>query len=119
MLGVYSPESLEEENANMLRRMAADGDSLINQRDIEFNHQFAHEDSAVEFLAAAKEKGYSRGSHEYWKEQVTWLTAIRIRMAPTLEKITEIELDLAEIASPFEGKPDGWGCMEVIKPQAT
>ena len=40
-------------------------------------------------------------------------------MVPTLEKITEIELDLAEIASRFEGKPDGWGCMEVVKPQAT
>ena len=119
MLGVYRPESLEEENAKMLRRMAADGDSLINQRDVEFNHQFKREDSALDFLAAAKEKGYSRGSHEYWKEQVTWLTAIRIRMVPTLEKITEIELDLAEIASRFEGKPDGWGCMEVIKPQIT
>ena len=119
MLGADGPGSPEEENAEVLKRMAADGDSLINKRDIEFNHLFVREDSAVAFLKAAKEKGYLRGTHEFWKEQVAWLTSIRIRMVPTLEGITEIELDLAEIASGFEGRSDGWGCMEVVKPEAT
>ncbi len=117
MLGAEGPGSPEEANAEVLRRMAADGDSLINKRDIEFNHLFAREDAAVDFLKAVREKGYLRGTHEFWSERVSWLTSIRIRMVPTLEEITEIELDLGEIASRFDGKPDGWGCMEVIKPQ--
>lgn len=119
MLGADGPGSPEEENAEVLKRMAADGDSLTNTRDIEFNHLFVREDSAVAFLNAAKEQGYLRGTHEFWKEQVAWLTSIRIRMVPTLEGITEIELNLAGIASGFEGRSDGWGCMEVIKPGAT
>ena len=119
MLGADGPGSPEEENAEVLRRMAADGDSLLNKRDIEFNHLFSQADGASDFLEAAKAKGYQRGPREYWNEQMAWLTAIRIRMVPTLEEITAIELELAEIASEFEGRPDGWGCMEVIKPQTT
>lgn len=118
MLGADGPGSPEEENAEVLRRMAADGDSLINKRDVEFNHLFTREDSAVDFITAARAQGYQRCEHEYWNEQVAWLTSIRIRMVPTLEEITEIELNLAELASPFDGRPDGWGCMEVIKSQS-
>lgn len=118
MLGAESPGSSEEENAEVLRRMVADGDSLTNHRDVEFNHLFSREEAAVAFLNAAREQGYLRSTHEYWNEYLSWLTAIRIRMIPTLEEITETELDLTEIASRFDGRPDGWGCMEVIKPHS-
>jgi len=117
MLGADGTGSPQEENAGVLRRMAADGDELENTRDIEFNHLFSREESAVEFIQAARGLGYLRCEHEFWKDRVSWLTAIRIRMVPTLDEITRIEFELSELAKSFDGKPDGWGCMEVIKSQ--
>ncbi len=115
MLGADGPESPQEENAEVLRRMAADGDNLMNTRDVEFNHLFPREELAEAFIGEASSHGYLRGEHEFWKERLTWISTIRIRMVPALEEITRIELELADIAKPFDGRPDGWGCMEVIR----
>ena len=104
----------DEINAEVLSRMAADGDDLQSPRDVEFNHQFSHEKSALDFLKAAKEEGYLWTDHQFSEEQLSWLTTIQVQMVPSLEEITEIEADLAEIAKTFGGRPDGWGCMEII-----
>lgn len=115
MLGADGSGSSQEENIDVLRRMAADGDLLTNHRDIEFSNLFSRKESALKFIQAVQEQGYQRSSVEYWIDQLSWLTTVRIRMVPTLEEITEIELELNEIASSCEGRPDGWGCMEIIK----
>jgi hypothetical protein len=95
-----------------LRRMAADGDDLTKPRYIDFHHLFAREEDAVAFEEAARDEGY-RADHDFWNEPNAWLTTVHIRMVPTLEEITAMELALNEIARSFGGQPDGWGCMEV------
>ena len=112
MLGADGNESPEEQNADVLRRMAADGDDLTKPRHIDFHHLFAREDDAVAFQQASRNQGHW-SDHDFWAEQHAWLTAVHIRMVPVLEEITAMELMLDEIARSFGGKPDGWGCMEV------
>ena len=112
MLGADGNDSPEEENADVLRRMARDGDDLTQARHIDFHHQFAREEDAVAFQEAARNEGY-RTDHDFWNEPNAWLTTVHVRMVPTLEDITAMELTLDGIARTFGGEPDGWGCMEV------
>lgn len=114
MLGLDSPELLGEENADVLLRMAEDGDDLTKPREIDFHHLFSSAADAIAFLEAVRGHGYSKTDHDYWQEKNAWLTAVHIEMAPALDEITATELALNEIASSFDGEPDGWGCMEVI-----
>ena len=112
MLGGNDNGSPKEENAEVLQRMAADGDDLTQARHIDFHHLFAREEDALAFQESARSKGY-RAEHDYWNEQNEWLTTVHIRMVPTLEEIADMELALDQIARSFHGEPDGWGCMEV------
>lgn len=102
-----------ETNAATLREMAAEGDDLAKTRDVDFTHLFSHEVNAIAFLEAVQERDYNRCSHEFWRERVSWITSIRVRMAPSLEEINAIEAELDEIAASFEGRSDGWGCMKM------
>ena len=111
MLGADRSESPAEESADVLRRMAEDGDDLTKARQIDFHHQFGREESALAFQETVRNRGY-RTDHHFWNESNGWLTTVHIRMVPTVEEITAMELALDEIARSFEGEPDGWGCME-------
>lgn len=92
-----------------------DGDDLTKARDIEFNHLFEREADAVAFENAVREQGYPKVDHDFWHEAGAWLTAVRIRMVPDLDGITVTERSLNEIALDFDGEPDGWGCMEIVR----
>ena len=72
----------------------------------------ARQSSHSPFHDAARNEGY-RADYDFWAEQNAWLTTVHIRMVPTLEEITAMELTLGGIARSFGGEPDGWGCMEV------
>ena len=112
MLGADGNESSEEENAEVLRRMADDGDDLTQARHIDFHHLFALEEDALTFKEIARNQGHW-ADHDFWNEPNAWLTTVHVRMVPTVEEITAMELTLDEIARSFGGEPDGWGCMEV------
>ncbi len=111
MLGT---EGIAEENADVLRRMTEDGDDLTQSRDIDFNHLFAREEDAIAFQEMVRGNGYSEVMRDFWPEESSWLTTVAIRMVPELEAITATELALNEIALPLDGRPDGWGCVELI-----
>lgn len=114
MLGLDGPESPGEKNEDVLLRMAEDGDDLTKPREIDFHHIFSSTADAMAFLEAVRGQGYSKVDHDFWQEQNSWLTAVHVKMAPTLAEITATELALNEIAASFDGESDGWGCMEVI-----
>ena len=117
MLGAVGNDSPEEENADVLRRMANDGDDLTKARHLDFHHLFASEEDALTFEEVARNQGYW-ADHDFLNETNAWLTAVHVRMVPTLEEITAMELSLDEIARSFGGEPDGWGCMEVDRANA-
>lgn len=114
ILDPAGPAAPAEENADVLLRMAEDGDNLTKSRDIDFHHLFTSMADAQAFLDAVRGQGYAKVDHDFWQEKNAWLTVVHVRMVPVLDEITATELALAETAAVYEGKPDGWGCMEVI-----
>lgn len=112
---ILGTEGAKEENAEVLRRMIADGDDLTVLRDIDFHHLFLEEADSIAFKHTAREAGYPMVDHDFWPEMERWLTAVHVPMLPDLEKITRTELALNALAAPLNGEPDGWGCVEVEK----
>lgn len=102
----------DDENGDVLRRMAAQGIDLSSPRIIDFEHCFPNEEAARRFLAAiegtvleAKIFGPDSGDAAEWEVQC------RERMVPTHSAITDTEHRLAGIAASFGGYSDGWGSM--------
>jgi hypothetical protein len=102
----------DDENGNVLRRMAAAGIDLLSPRVIDFEHRFPDEQSARSFRAAVRgtvlevklflpDPGSGRG----------WEVQCRQRMVPTHSAITETELRLRGVARQFGGDADGWGSL--------
>lgn len=118
MLGAEGHETTEEQNAEVLKRMAKDGDDLTKARDIDFHHHFATEAEAIAFEEEVREQGYPHVDRDNWGEQDGWLTSVHVRMVPDLDEINATEEDLNQIAAAMGGKPDGWGCMEVVETPA-
>lgn len=102
----------DDENGDVLRRMAADGIDLNSPRIMDFEHCFPDEEAATEFVAAVEGTvleatilGPDSG------DVAEWQVRCRQRMVPTHSAITETEQRLAGIAERFGGYADGWGSM--------
>ena len=102
----------DDENGDVLRRMAEQGIDLTSPRLIEFEHCFPSEEAARGFFAAiektvfeAKIFGPDSGDATEWEVQC------RERMIPSHSAITETERRLADVAARFDGYADGWGSM--------
>ena len=96
-------------NEDVLARAAASGDDLTKPRDIEFEHLFPTKMGARRFVAWAEKLGYrcELEPHDYdWKVRCT------IFMVPELEKVTDRESRLGELAQQMGGRADGWGMLQ-------
>ncbi len=98
----------------VLRQMGDDGDDLSQSREIEFNHFFEEEEDAIAFIEAAGKEGFARAACDFWDEHVMWQSAVQIHMIPDARRLDAIVSKLDEIARNFRGRPDGWGCVEVV-----
>ena len=119
ILSAEDSKSLIEETKEILSRMAEDGDILTEPREIDFNHLFEDEESAARFIQVAAEQGFSQAESEFWDERHGWQTSVHIHMVPSSDPINEIQTKLTLIAHSLNGRPDGWGCMEVVAPEST
>lgn len=102
----------DDENGDVLRRMASHGIDLVSPRIIDFEHCFPDEASAKAFHAAvegtvlgAKLRAPDPDRDRGWEVQC------RSRMIPTHSAITQTELRLGALAQAFGGFADGWGSM--------
>jgi regulator of ribonuclease activity B len=102
----------DDENGDVLRRMAKAGVDLVSPRVVDFENCFPDEASARAFQAAVTEfvlkaklvqpdPEHNRG----------WEVQCQVRLIPTHAAITQTEFQLGEIARTFGGFPDGWGSM--------
>jgi len=102
----------DDENGDVLRRMAAQGIDLVSPRIVDFEHCFPVEASARSFLSAIDgtvlEARLIRPDPENGRG---WEVQCRERMVPTHDAITQTEVRLAEVAARFGGYPDGWGSL--------
>ncbi|HEY6556590.1 MAG TPA: ribonuclease E inhibitor RraB [Polyangiaceae bacterium] len=106
------PDFPDDENGDVLRRMAAAGIDLVSPRVIDFEHCFPDEASArafqravVETVLDAKLITPDPDADRGWEVQC------KARMIPTHAAITQTELRLAKVAQGFGGFPDGWGSL--------
>ena len=104
----------DDENSEVLRRMAANGDDLTQQRNIDFTVVFADESSANSFIEHFRALGYEAScKHSEVKSDLPWDAIIVKNMVPTHNAIGEFEDLLQEVADLFGGVNDGWGCFSV------
>jgi hypothetical protein len=102
----------DDENGDVLRRMAAEGIELVSPRIVDFEHCFPDETAARGFLAAVEgtvlEGRLLRPDPENGRG---WEVQCRERLVPTHAAITQTEQRLAEVAVRFGGYADGWGSL--------
>jgi Regulator of ribonuclease activity B len=105
--------SVYDENAEVLRDMAAAGDDLGKPRPMDFNHLFPTREGAIAFARRVSAEGFTPVVRPYDKRGFPFdVTVTTQAVLPTCDFITTTEQRLATIAAEHEGRPDGWGCME-------
>lgn len=102
-------------NGDVFRRMRDHGDDLSKPREIDFNHVFQKEEDANRFTDAVRQAGFAKVSYKYEEDLKAWDAQVQIFMLPTHADVTEKESKLDAIARKFDGRADGWGCMQVDK----
>lgn len=100
----------DDDNGNVLRRIAAQGKDLTKARDIDFAVVFANASSAELFAEYFRELGYAVSVEENDPdENIRWDVIVVKHMAPTHEGITDFEDLLQSVADRWNGHNDGWG----------
>lgn len=107
--------AFDPENEDVLNRMRSQGDDITQPREVDFVVVFADEHSAETFahLIVSPENRVSV-SMAGVQESFPWDVRIKRVMAPTNDSVTSFEEELAELAKPYGGKNDGWGCFTQV-----
>lgn len=101
----------DDENGQVLKQMAANGDDLSIPRDIDFAVIFPTEEAALEFAVLLLRNGQKVSFSEYEEhEELPWQVLAHPFMEPTHENISGYEELLAKESIAFGGRNDGWGC---------
>lgn len=105
--------SLYDENAAVLRDIAAAGDDLRKPRLMDFNHLFPTRDGAIAFARRVDAEGFTPVVRPYDKPGYPFdVTVTTQAVIPTCDFITATEQRFAAMAAEHNGRADGWGCME-------
>ncbi|WP_266172212.1 ribonuclease E inhibitor RraB [Dyella subtropica] len=100
-----------DENGEVLRQMAAQGDNLSVPREVDFSVIFPSEDAALKFAVLLLQNGQKVSFSEYEEhDELPWQVEAHPFMVPTHENISGYEELLAAEAAPLGGQNDGWGC---------
>ena len=102
----------EDENGEVLRRMASHGDNLSAPRNIDFEHVFSSIETALAFTAQVINRT-DTVSINWYEERSSWNVQVTRHMVPTHKNISDLERSLDTTARQFGGEADGWGCMQV------
>ena len=104
----------ENDDGDVLYRMACHGDDLCVERAINFSVVFSSASARYKFLRSLEGEGLAGkpedGGHHPWDVTVTRV------MLPTHANITAFEKRLEFLALPFNGRNDGWGCFHRSEP---
>jgi hypothetical protein len=100
-----------DENGEVLRQMAEQGDDLSVPREIDFSVIFPSEDAALKFAVLLLRNGQKVSFSPYEEhDELPWQVQAHPLMVPTHENISGYEDLLGSEAAPFGGRNDGWGC---------
>ena len=101
----------DDENGEILFRMAEDGDDLSAPRDIDFTVVMPGHDEAAQIQAHFLSAGFVVNVEKSCAvPELPWDVVVVKHMIPHHAEITAFEDALAAIAVPLRGRNDGWGC---------
>jgi Regulator of ribonuclease activity B len=102
------------ENGDVLFRMASSGDKLWISRDVNFSVIFPTKENATVFHSKIEQLGMQSVIEKYdGARGFLFQVEVSKKIIPDHQTITTIENHLATLASPLNGRNDGWGCFEV------
>jgi hypothetical protein len=102
----------DDENGDVLRRMATNGDDLSLPRNVDFTVVFPNESAAQQFAMHFHELGYATSVElTATAESFPWDVVIVKHMVPLHRDIGSFENELQTVAGPIGGHNDGWGCL--------
>jgi hypothetical protein len=108
------PQYPNDENGDVFRRMALNGDDFSQPRIIDFCHIFRDRKQALAFAGEIDDRELEV-CISYYESRDMWQATVKCFMIPTYQSVTDFELSLAAKAELLDGKADGWGCMTVKK----
>lgn len=102
-----------DENGDVLWQMHLDGDDLAKPREVDFAVVFPSEEGALRFAMhlLQHQQKVSFCSRED-DEEMPWQVQAHPTLAPTHDAISGYERQLGEDAAAYDGRNDGWGCMQ-------
>lgn len=107
-----------DDNGDVLRRMQENGDDLTEPRDINFTAVFPGKSVAEVFADHFKRLGHVVSVEKTeCVPELPWDVVVVNPMLPRHNDISEFEDTLEELALPFGGLNDGWGCFTHPKRQ--
>lgn len=100
----------DDENGDVLWRMASNGDNLSKSREVDFSVIFPTEDAALKFAVQLLRNGkkVTFGPYES-NAYFPWQVEVHPVLLPTHEIITKYESLLAIESEAYGGINDGWG----------
>lgn len=108
------PENFPDDvNGDALWEMQQNGDDLSTPREIEFTVVFSNEEEALKFgetLLINRQKILLSDNEE--DKDFPFEIIVYVYMEATYDEITGYEELLESHATKFNGRGDGWGCLE-------
>jgi len=98
-------------DGDALRRFIEQGSDLTKPMHIDFQVAVPDEMAANGLAEVALRLGYSVSVYASPECSLPWTCECSTRMVATYDAVMAIQRELAELASPFGGRPDGWGSL--------
>lgn len=101
----------DDENGDVLWRMAKEGDDLSVPREVNFSVIFPTEEAALKFAVhlLRNEQKVSFSPYEE-HDELPWQVEAHPVMVPSYKNISGYEIQLEKTAARLGGRNDGWGC---------
>jgi hypothetical protein len=96
-------------DGDALRRLIRDGSDLSRPMYVDFQIAIPNKPRAKQLADAARKLGYRVRVYASAECDLPWTCECSTRMLATHESIVAVEAELAQLAAPFGGYPDGWG----------
>lgn len=96
-------------DGDALRRLAKSGSDLTKPMYFDFQVAVPDEGAAKALAVIAGKLGYRVNVYPSPECSLPWTCVCSTRMLATYDGVVVIQAELAELAFPFGGHPDGWG----------
>ena len=99
----------EDADGDALRKFVQGGSDLSKPMLINFQVAVPDEKAATGLVDVARKLGYQVSVYASPECSMPWTCECSTRMLATYGGLIAIQTELAKLASPFGGHPDGWG----------